>query len=218
MDCIDPANRGCYKKRMAHPQETLSQHPILKRYADMLKRAGRAHNLIALQDLDDETRLWDRHILNAALLDSFVKPFKHIVDVGSGAGLPGMVLGILNPNVHIHFVEPRLKRAVFLAETARALGVKATLHQKRIEECPLFTQDPEEVCFVSRAFKPLPDALKALQKHLEKGSPYFCLKGAQFKDEVRKAETRFSFDLEVFGPLTHADSWVLSLKNVRSNL
>ncbi len=64
----------------------------------------------------ETSRLWDRHLVNCALVAEFVPERGELVDIGSGAGLPGIVLAMLRPSLHVVLLEPLLRRSVFLEE------------------------------------------------------------------------------------------------------
>ena len=68
-------------------------------------------------------RIWDRHLLNCAVVAELVLPARELVDIGSGAGLPGIVLAMLLPDVHVVLVEAMARRTTFLAECVEALGL-----------------------------------------------------------------------------------------------
>ena len=88
-------------------------------YADLLATAGVDRGLIGPREAP---RLWDRHLLNCAALGEVVTEGAHVVDVGSGAGLPGLVLAIARPDLRLTLVEPLERRTVFLEEVADRLG------------------------------------------------------------------------------------------------
>jgi 16S rRNA (guanine527-N7)-methyltransferase len=83
----------------------------------------------------ETARLWDRHLLNCALVAELVPDQGELVDIGSGAGLPGVVLAMLRPRLHVVLLEPLLRRSVFLEECVNALDLpNATVLRARAEE------------------------------------------------------------------------------------
>src|ERR1700759_3174622 len=101
-------------------REHYAEHAsALQAYADLLADAGVVRGLIGPREVD---RLWERHILNCAVMAPAVRPARRLVDVGSGAGLPGLVLAILLPEVAVTLLEPMLRRVTFLEEAAAAVG------------------------------------------------------------------------------------------------
>jgi 16S rRNA (guanine527-N7)-methyltransferase len=89
-------------------------------YAELLATDGVTRGLIGPRET---SRLWDRHLVNCALVAEFVPEQGELVDIGSGAGLPGIVLAMLRPSLHIVLLEPLLRRSVFLEECVRELDL-----------------------------------------------------------------------------------------------
>lgn len=109
--------------------------PLAEAYAELLAGAGVVRGLIGPRETP---RIWDRHLLNCAVVAELIPSGASVVDVGSGAGLPGIVLAIARPDLTIVLVEPLARRAVFLAEvvTALELGDSVTVLRARAEEIP----------------------------------------------------------------------------------
>ncbi len=93
---------------------------LARRYADLLATDGVVRGLIGPREAP---RLWERHLLNCALLAAALPRDATVADVGSGAGLPGIVLGITRPDLRITLVEPLLRRTTFLTEVVDGLGL-----------------------------------------------------------------------------------------------
>ena len=93
---------------------------LAERYADWLADAGVVRGLIGPREVP---RLWDRHILNCAVLGEVIPEGVAVADIGSGAGLPGLVLAIARPDLRITLIEPLLRRTTFLEEVAEDLGL-----------------------------------------------------------------------------------------------
>ncbi len=91
-----------------------------RRYAELLATDGVTRGLIGPRETD---RLWDRHLLNCAVLADLLPERGRLVDIGSGAGLPGIVLALLRPSVEVTLLEPLLRRSVFLEECVAELGL-----------------------------------------------------------------------------------------------
>ncbi|WP_211220996.1 16S rRNA (guanine(527)-N(7))-methyltransferase RsmG [Nocardioides insulae] len=94
---------------------------LAERYAEWLADAGVVRGLIGPREVP---RLWDRHILNCALLGEVLPEGASVADIGSGAGLPGLVLAIARPDLSLVLVEPLLRRTVFLSEVVADLGLE----------------------------------------------------------------------------------------------
>jgi 16S rRNA (guanine527-N7)-methyltransferase len=103
-----------------------------QRYVELLATDGVTRGLIGPRET---ARLWDRHLLNCALVAELVPEQGELVDIGSGAGLPGIVLAMLRPRLHVVLLEPLLRRSVFLEECVSALDLpNATVVRARAEE------------------------------------------------------------------------------------
>jgi 16S rRNA (guanine527-N7)-methyltransferase len=96
----------------------------LQRYHDLLAGPGVERGLIGPRETP---RLWERHLLNCAGVSDLVEDGSVVLDLGSGAGLPGLVLAIQRPQVQVVLVEPLLRRAAFLSEAVAELGLRNTL-------------------------------------------------------------------------------------------
>lgn len=106
--------------------------PMLERYAGLLAGPGVERGLLGPRETP---RLWDRHLLNCAGLAELLEPGQVVADVGSGAGLPGVVLAAMRPDLTVVLVEPLLRRATFLEQVVADLGLRtAVVRRARAEE------------------------------------------------------------------------------------
>ncbi len=102
------------------------------RYAELLATEGVTRGLIGPREA---SRLWDRHLVNCAVVAELLPDRGEVVDIGSGAGLPGIVLALLRPGTHVVLLEPLLRRSVFLEECVTALALpNVTVLRARAEE------------------------------------------------------------------------------------
>src|SRR5258707_12829451 len=104
---------------------------LAQRYADALAGAGVERGLVGPVERD---RLWDRHLLNCAAMGELLDPGERIVDIGSGAGLPGLPLAIARPDLRVVLLEPLLRRSEFLREVVTELGLEVEVVRGRAEE------------------------------------------------------------------------------------
>jgi 16S rRNA (guanine527-N7)-methyltransferase len=105
---------------------------LARRYADLLATEGVTRGLIGPRETE---RLWDRHLLNCAVVAELLPERGVLVDIGSGAGLPGIVLAMLRPSLRVILLEPLLRRSVFLEECVAELGLSnATVLRARAED------------------------------------------------------------------------------------
>jgi len=86
---------------------------LAQRYAELLAGAGVERGLLGPREVD---RIWERHLLNSAAISELLDPGARVVDIGSGAGLPGLPLAIARPDLEIALLEPMLRRTDFLSE------------------------------------------------------------------------------------------------------
>ncbi len=105
---------------------------LAERFAAVLADTGVSHGLIGPREVP---RLWDRHILNCAVIEDAFPVGARLVDVGSGAGLPGLALAIARPDLEIHLVEPMERRTTWLTGVVEQLALEAvTVHRGRAED------------------------------------------------------------------------------------
>jgi 16S rRNA (guanine527-N7)-methyltransferase len=154
----------------------------VERYANLLAGPGVARGLIGPREVP---RLWERHLLNSAAVAELVPRPCTLVDLGSGAGLPGIVLALLLPDVAVTLLEPMLRRVTFLEECVQALGLdNAQVRRGRAED--LAGQLSADVV-TARAVAPL-DRLAALALGLVRpGGTVLAIKGATAQQEVAAA-------------------------------
>ncbi len=106
--------------------------PLAVRFVEILADTGVSHGLIGPREVP---RLWERHVLNCAVVADAFPEGSRLVDVGSGAGLPGVALAIVRPDLDVHLVEPMLRRTEWLSAVVAELGLDTvTVHRGRAEE------------------------------------------------------------------------------------
>jgi 16S rRNA (guanine527-N7)-methyltransferase len=159
---------------------------LAQRYAELLVTDGVLRGLIGPREAP---RIWDRHLLNCAALTEIVRPGAAVIDVGSGAGLPGIPLAIARPDLTVVLIEPLARRTTFLAEAVAGLGLQdqvSVLHG-RAEEClsgPLADEVSPADVVTARAVAPL-DRLAAWCLPLAAvGGRVLALKGGSADAEV----------------------------------
>ena len=106
--------------------------PAVQEFARMLAEEGELRGLIGPRELP---RLWSRHIVNSAAVLDFLPRKGQVLDVGSGAGFPGVIIAIARPDLDVHLAEPMQRRCEWLADVVAALDLdNVTIHQARAEE------------------------------------------------------------------------------------
>ena len=167
-------------------QRLLARYPeaaqALGRYAELLVTDGVVRGLIGPREVG---RLWSRHLANCAVLEELVPEGAVVADVGSGAGLPGLPLALVRPDVRVVLVEPLLRRATFLGEAVDALGIgdRVEVLRGRAEDQTLAVD-----VVTARAVAPL-DRLAGWTLPLARvGGTLLALKGEGAADEVSASQ------------------------------
>jgi 16S rRNA (guanine527-N7)-methyltransferase len=186
-------------------RETLDR---LTAYAGLLAKWNRRINLIGR---GSEADLWRRHILDSAQLAPLIpKTAKTIADAGTGAGLPGLILSILNTSASFALIEPDRRKAAFLREAIRASQSSAIVHEKRIEEVDLPSQD----VVVARALAPLDRLLEMVEKLVSIHTVCIFPKGAGAEQELTEARTRWKMQVRQVPSRTDPAGRILVLTEV----
>ncbi len=156
--------------------------PRLEAYAALLAGAGTERGLLGPREVP---RLWERHLLNCAGLSELVADGEVVLDLGSGAGLPGLVLALMRPEVQVVLVESLQRRAQFLSEAVEALGLRSTVVRRaRAEEL----HGKVEVDVVTaRAVAPVDRLAGWALPLLRPGGRMLALKGEQAQAELDQA-------------------------------
>jgi 16S rRNA (guanine527-N7)-methyltransferase len=156
--------------------------PVAERFAGWLATEGVLRGLIGPREAP---RLWERHLMNCAVLTDGLPAGVDVCDIGSGAGLPGLVLAIRRPDLRVTLVEPVLRRSTFLTEVVEDLGVgNAEVVRARAEE---LHGDREFSVVTSRAVAPLGRLLALSMPLVREGGFLLAMKGANAAEEVAEA-------------------------------
>jgi 16S rRNA (guanine527-N7)-methyltransferase len=151
------------------------------RYVAMLAGDGVVRGLIGPREVP---RLWDRHVLNSAALAEVVPQGARVVDVGSGAGLPGVPLGLARPDLTLTLVEPMARRVEFLQDVVTELGAPWRVVRGRAEERSVVRAVGPVDVVTARAVAPLPRLVGWCRGLLSPGSQLIALVGARAAAEV----------------------------------
>ena len=169
----------------------------LQAYATLLQTWTRHINLVSPTDARPE-HLWPRHIEDSLRLIPFLpSSTPRITDLGSGAGLPGLILAIAT-GIPTDLVESDTRKAAFLREAVRLTQAPAKVHHTRIESCDL----PQAHIVTARALALLPRLLHLAAPHLAPGGTLLLHQGAQAQTEIEAARATWSFPHETHGPAT----------------
>ena len=158
----------------------------LSKFADILAQDGVRLGLIGPREVE---RIWDRHILNCAALTELIEDGQSIIDIGSGAGLPGIVLAILKPNSKVTLIEPMQRRTDFLTQVKNDLGLtNVEILRGRAEGQKVTAQ-----IVTSRAVAPLDKLLDWSWPLVQKGGKVLAIKGEKAQEELENAQKGISF-------------------------
>ena len=156
---------------------------IAQRYAELLATAGVERGLLGPHEVD---RVWERHLLNSAAIGELLEHGERVVDIGSGAGLPGIPLAIARPDLDITLLEPLLRRSEFLKEAVAELGLTVEVARGRAEESWVRERFGERDSAVSRAVAALDKLTKWSMPLLRPGGRMIAIKGERAPDEVQE--------------------------------
>ncbi|MCW2824884.1 MAG: rRNA ((527)-N(7))-methyltransferase RsmG [Aeromicrobium sp.] len=157
-----------------------SRLPLAEEYAHILATDGVVKGLIGPREVP---RIWDRHVMNSAVIVPRVPTGSTVADIGSGAGLPGVVWAIARPDLRVTLVEPLLRRTIFLEETVAALGLdNVEVLRGRAEEIRS-TYD----VVTARAVAGLDKLGRWCMPLVRKGGVLLAMKGQSAADEVQAA-------------------------------
>lgn len=168
--------------------------PTAIAYAETLADTGVSHGLIGPREVE---RVWERHVLNCAVVENLIPADAVVVDVGSGAGLPGVAIAIARPDLTMHLIEPMARRVAWLTDLRDRLGLDhVTVHRGRAEDI-----DVVGTVVTARAVSKLATLAGWMAPLVEAGGTMLALKGSSAADEVerdRAAATRAGWtDIEV---------------------
>ena len=185
-------------------RETLER---LRAYVDLLRAWNPRINLVSPASLED---VWRRHVLDSAQVATLLPgAARRVVDVGSGAGLPGLVVAIVRGG-ETHLVESDARKCAFLREATRATGTEAIVHNRRAETVEGFVPD----AITARAVAPLGNLLDIVA-HLVK-SHTMCLfpKGKGAEQELTEARRRWRMKATLVPSVTDPAGSILRLEQI----
>ena len=185
-----------------------------KIYYETLIKWQKSINLISNSTLDS---IWNRHILDSAQLYKYTQNMKgNILDFGSGAGFPGLVLAMMG-NENVNAVESDEKKCIFLKEVARLSDTKINIHNSRIEKLKFI--NPELI--TARALAPLIKLIEYIENYMKQGDnlrknlpKLLFLKGKNYKQELSELKKIRNFDVTVCPSLSDEYGKILNIKNI----
>lgn len=182
----------------------------LQHYAALLRKWNPAINLIAPSTVAD---LETRHIADSAQLAKLsASAGDQWVDIGSGGGLPGIVMAILRPDLDVTLIESDKRKCSFLRTCARELQLRnLKIVNARIEQATSLSSPN----LSARALAPMPLLMSYVIRHLDPSGTAWLMKGRNWQSEVDEARKDWNFDLVAHPSLTDPDAVILELAGIR---
>lgn len=185
----------------------------IEQYIELALKWNSAINLVGRSTA---AQMWERHVIDSAQIFKCAAETQRVwLDLGSGGGFPGIVIAVLAddifPQLRVSLVESDKRKAVFLSEVGRQLGLKLTVHATRIQDL-----GPQHADVVSaRALAPLEDLCGYAASHLNAGGVCAFPKGASAQEEIETARKTWSFNIDQVASITDSRASVLFLKDLK---
>ena len=188
-------------------RETLDRLEI---YAALLTKWQRRMNLVGPATVSD---LWRRHFLDSAQLAPLLPSMDiDLLDFGSGAGFPGLILAVMGVR-SVHLVEANTRKCAFLREAARETGATVHIHNARIEQLTPWTVDVVS----ARALAPLPRLMEYANPYMAPNSICLFLKGRRFKDELTEAQKTWDIRVHTLKSSIDPEGVILQVERLDQN-
>ena len=197
------------------PRETFLE---FERFVSILKLRNEEINLISKETAKNEV-IRDRHIVDSAQIIEFVDLNSNIItDIGSGGGLPGIIISIILKNIKnsakVHLYEKSHHKSTFLRKTSMELKLNTKVIQKNIFEA----QNLESGTIMARAFKPLPIILDLVSKNFSSYKNLIVFMGKNGEKILEDTLINWDFNFEKKKSITSEDSFLLNIKNIKKKI
>jgi len=204
-------NASDFQRAYAVSHETIERLEI---YAGLLRQWQKAVNLVAPATLEE---VWPRHFADSAQLTRLAPNARNWLDLGSGAGFPGLVIAILlanHENHSVHLVESNSRKCAFLHEVARRTGVCATIHEARIEDVARGGRVTQVDVITARALAPLDRLLGLAEGFFREGAIGLFLKGREAQREIEEARGHAHFSFRSIPSRVHGEGHVIEVRHL----
>ena len=187
--------------------------PVLEEFRSLLISENKKINLISKSSEKDSI---NRHIIDSAqIIDIIDKNSKNCIDLGSGSGLPGVVLAIIlkkkGSKIKFDLYEKSLKKSKFLNKMVKHFDLNAEVKQKNIFE----EKGIEADIVVARAFKPFHIILELINKNFTRFNKLILFLGKSGEKILKECQKSWKFDHEVFRSLTEKNSIIVKIKDFK---
>ena len=194
------------------PRETLID---FEQFIYMLQQENEKINIISKETAKNET-IRERHIVDSAQIIEFIDLNSNIItDIGSGGGMPGIIISIMIKNqknlTKVHLYEKSHHKSTFLRQVSRELKLNTEVMQKNIFEA----QNLESGTVMARAFKPLPVILDLVSKHFTSYRNLILFMGKNGEKVLEETLINWDFDFVKKKSITSKDSFLLNIKNIK---
>jgi 16S rRNA (guanine527-N7)-methyltransferase len=196
-------------KKFNVSRETIEK---LNKYKDFLIISNKLLNLIGKTT---ENNMFSRHFTDSAQIYDFIEDKSEIIDLGSGAGFPGVILKILMDydkiDGNITLIEKSPKKCKFLKDLTDKLDLKIKIVNLKVENFKF----NKISTIVSRAFKNTVETIDILFKNNDKIESVILIKGKTYQQELEDAKKKYTFDIEKFRSITSDESFILKITNIK---
>jgi 16S rRNA (guanine527-N7)-methyltransferase len=196
-------------KKFNVSRETIEK---LNKYKDFLIISNKLLNLIGKTT---ENNMFSRHFTDSAQIYDLIKDKSEIIDLGSGAGFPGVILKILMDydkiDGNITLIEKSPKKCKFLQDLTDKLDLKIKIVNLKVENFKF----NKISTIVSRAFKNTVETIDILFKNNDKIESVILIKGKTYQQELEDAKKKYTFDIEKFRSITSDESFILKITNIK---
>jgi 16S rRNA (guanine527-N7)-methyltransferase len=196
-------------KKFNVSRETIKK---LNKYKEFLLSSNKSLNLIGKTT---ENHVFTRHFIDSAQIYDLIEDKSEIIDLGSGAGFPGVILKILMDNNkivgNITLIDKSPKKCKFLQDLSDKLGLTLKIVNLKIENFKF----NKISTLVSRAFKKTVDTIDILLKNNDKIINIILIKGKTYQQEIEEAKKKYTFDVEKFRSITSDESYILKISNIK---
>ena len=173
------------------------------------------NKLLNLIGKTTENHIFSRHFTDSAQIYDLIDDKSRIVDIGSGAGFPGVIIKILMDSKKVEgnmiLIDKSTKKCIFLNDLSNKLGITLKIQNIRLEDYKF----SKISTIVSRAFKKVIDTIDILFKNNDKIKSIILMKGKTYQHELEDAKKKYTFDLEKFRSITSDESYILKISNIK---
>ena len=196
-------------KKFNVSRETIEKLNI---YNDFLLENNKLLNLIGKTT---ESNIFSRHFTDSAQIYDIIEDKSEIVDIGSGAGFPGVIIKILMDSKKVEgnvvLIDKSPKKCKFLNDLSSKLDIKLKIQNVKLEDYKF----SKISTIVSRAFKKAIETIDILFKNNDKIRTIILMKGKTYQQELEDAKKKYTFDLEKFRSITSDESYILKISNIK---